>query len=247
MARRFIAALSVVVIIVLFAFTARLNPIASTSPQELTVISRTRGDEVLTANVLNNQVRITLKNNHIDTITAFAISIGDTTIKEDFAYSEINFGIEPGDTFQKSYSSSPSPGSELPSVYLLTVLLKNGTNDGNFKVAQEMRDSRLGQKTQILRTLKVLEKEELSRQDLNIIKGKIVSALNTGEVETRSILQELTSRSDTKLSDNLRNGLQWGREKMLRRFEAVEQLPTEHREQAYMRFKDQLRKLLEKL
>jgi hypothetical protein len=83
MPRRFIAALSIVAIILLCAYTAQLNPSASASPQGLTVISQTRGDEVLTADVLNNQVRIMLKNNHNDTITAFAISFGDMTIKED--------------------------------------------------------------------------------------------------------------------------------------------------------------------
>jgi hypothetical protein len=95
MPRRFIAALSFLAIIALFAYLALLNPKASASPQKLTVISRTRGGEVLAADVLDNQVRIRLKNNHRDTITAFAISFGNTIVKEDFAYSEVHFGIEP--------------------------------------------------------------------------------------------------------------------------------------------------------
>lgn len=247
MLRRFLGAAIVLSILGLLVYTVQLNPGAQASPPELTVVTKTSGHEEVKATILDGQVIFRLKNNHRETITAFAINIGDLIIKEDFAYSDVHFGIEPGDTFEKSYSLSPSPGSELPTVYLLTVLLKNGTNDGNFKVAQEMEDSRLGQKTQILRTLKVLEKEERSRQDLNIIKSNIVSALNTGEVETRIILEELTSRSDTKLSDDLRNGLQLGREKMLRRLEEMEQLPTEHREQAFMKFKDRLRKRFSKL
>src|SRR5690349_2696555 len=178
MPRRFITALIVVATILLLAYTVPLNRKASASPQELTVISRTRGDEVLTAEVLDNQVRIRLKNNHRDTITAFAIYFNNTTIKVDFAYSEVHFGIEPGDIFQKSYPLSPSPtGSELPTLYLLTVLLKNGANEGNFKVAQEIQDERLGQKIQILRTLRVLEKEGESGKDLKTIKSDIVAAL----------------------------------------------------------------------
>src|SRR5260370_2670085 len=138
MRRRFLAVLSGLIIILVVAFTMVLNaknPRASTSSKEITVISQTRGDEVLTAEILNTQVKIRLKNNHKDTITAFAIRFTDVTIKEDFAYSEVNFGIEPGDTFQKDYPVSPSPtGSELPTLYLLTVLLKDGTKDVDSKV-----------------------------------------------------------------------------------------------------------------
>lgn len=249
MARRFIAALSVVAVIVLLAHTALLNPKTSASPQELNVISRTRGDEVLTAEVLDNQVRIRLKNNHRETITAFAINFGSTTIKEDFAYSDVHFGIEPGDTYQTSYAVSPSSIGELPTLYLLAVLLKDGTHGGNSTVAQQIKDQRLGQKIQILRTLRILEKEGQSHKDLKTIKSDIFAALNSGEVETRIILNELqpSSRTDSKLWDDLRNGLHWGREKVLRRFEEIEQLPIEHREQAFMKFKDRSQKLFAKL
>lgn len=249
MPRGFIAALIVVAVIVLLAYTLLLNPKASASSKEPNVISRTKGHEILTAEVLNNQVRIRLKNNHTDTITAFAISFSNTTIKEDFAYSDVHFGIEPGDTFEKSYSVSPSPRGELPTLYLLTILLRNGAKDGNLAVAREIEDVRLGDKIQILRTLRILETEGQSPKDLKKIKSDIVAALNAGEFETRIIINELqpSSRTDSKLSDDLRAGLQWGRETMLRRFEVVEQLKTEHQEQALREFKDRLHKLFAKL
>ena len=248
--RRFIAALSVLVIIVVLANTAQLNRLASATPQELKVMSRTRGNEVLTAGVVNNQVRIKLKNNHKETITAFAIRFDDTTIREDFAYSEVHLGIEPGDTFQKDYAISPSPISpDPPPLYLLTVILKNGATDGDFKVAQEIKDVRLGDKIQILRTLRILEREAQSGKDLKTIKSDIVAALDRSEFETRIILNELQPgwRSDSKLSDDLRNGLKWGRQTILRRFEVIEQLPTEDREQAFMQFKDRTHKQFAKL
>ena len=100
MPRRFIASLSVVAIIVLLAYSLLSNPKASASAKEVNVISLTRGHEVLTAEILNNnQLRIRLKNNHKDTMTAFAISFADTVIKVDFAYSDVHFGIQPGDHF----------------------------------------------------------------------------------------------------------------------------------------------------
>jgi hypothetical protein len=250
MERRFVAPLITLLLIGSFTYTVLYNPSASASVKEVNVISRTKGDEVLTAELLNDQLKISLKNNHKDTITAFAISFTDTKIKEDFAYSEVHFGIEPGETFQKSYPVSLSPvGPELPPLYLLTVLLKNGAGDGSSKVAQEIEDVRLGNKIQILRTLRILEKEGQSRKDPKIIKSDIVAALNAGEFETRIILNELqlSSPSDSKLSDDLRNGLQWGREKMLRRFEVVEQLPAEERQKAIMELKERSRKLFAKL
>ncbi len=221
-------------IIGLFAYPVLFNPSASASPQELTVISRTRGVEVLTADFVDDQIRIRLQNNHKETITAFAIKFGTTVVKEDFAYSEVHFGIEPGETLEKSYPYSRSSyGAELPTVHLLTVLLKGGTNDGDSKVAQEIKDERLGEKIQIHRMLKILEKEGLSRKDIKVLKGDITAALDAGEDDARLIRKELRPASgmDDELSENLKEGLHWGREKMLRRFQTLEQLPTERQEE----------------
>lgn len=250
MRRQFLAAFSIVGIIAVFGFTARLNRSSPASPQELNVISRTTGNEVLTAAVLDNELRIRLTNNHQDTITAFAISFRDTTIKVDFAYSEVNFGIEPGDTFQKNYPVSPfASGSEPPPVYLVTVVRKKGTNDGDSQVAQEIKDERLGEKIQVLRTLRILEKQRQSLKDLKIIKTDLVDALNTAEFKTRIALNELqpNSPNNQKLADHLKTGLQVGREKMLQRFEVLEQLPTEYQDQGFMELKQRLNKLLAKL
>lgn len=128
-------------------------------------------------------------------------------------------------------------------------MLKNGAKDGKLKVAQQIKDVRLGNKIQLLRTLRILEKEGKSHKDLQIIKSDIVAALNASESETRIVLNELQpgSGSDSKLSDDLRNGLHWGREKMLRKFEVLEQQPTEYRDRGFMELKNRAHKLFEKL
>jgi hypothetical protein len=248
MVRKFVAPLMALIAISLSTYMVVFNSSASASPQELTVISRTRGGEVLTAQVIGNEVKMRLKNNHRDTITAFAISLNGTTIKEDFAPSPVHFGIEPGDTFENSYPLSPSPTGELPTLYLLTVLLKNGARDGNLKVANEMEDVRLGEKIQVLRTLRILEKQGQLRKDLKTIKSDIEAALNAGEYETLITLKELQpTRNDSKLSDHVRNGLQWGRETLQHKLEAIEQMPSEFRELALIRLKEGSQKLLAKL
>ena len=250
MLRRIVGAAILLPVLGFLVYMVRSNPQAQASPQELTLITKTRGQEELKATIVDDEIRFRLKNNHRETITAFAISFGETTIREDFAYSDVNYGIEPGDTFEKSYPISPSPlGSQLPTLYLLAVLLKNGAADGNPKVSHEIKDERLGEKLQILRTLRILEKEGVIPTDLKTIKNDITSALNTDESQTRMDLSELQSftRRDNKLSDDLRSGLQVGREKMLQRFGVLEQLPAENREKGFLEFKERANKLLAKL
>jgi hypothetical protein len=250
MLRRFLAAVGALSILLVFTYTVLLNPSVSASPQELTVKSQTKGDEVLKADFLDDQIRIRLLNNHKATITAFAIRFDDTTVIADFAYSEVHFGVEPGETFENSYPfSRSSSGAELPTLHLLTVLLKDGTSDGNSKVAQQIKEERLGEKIQIHRVLKLFEKEGFSRKDIKAVKGDVLAALDSGEYEARILRKELlpSSSMDDSLSEDLKSGLHWGREKMLRKFETLEQLPIERQEQGLIELKGRAQKLLSKL
>jgi hypothetical protein len=52
---------------------------------------------------------------------------------------------------------------------------------------------------------------------------------------------------DDNLSEDLKSGLHWGREKMLRKFQTLEQLPTERQEQGLIELKGRAQKLLSKL
>lgn len=250
MARSLLAAIGALSVLFVFTYTTRLNTGVSASPQELTVKSRTKGSEVLRADFVDNEIRIRLQNNHKQTITAFAISFGSTTVKVDFAYSEVRFGIQPGETFEKSYSFSRlSLHTELPTLHLLTVLLKDGTTDGESKVAQQIKDQRLGEKIQLHRMLKILEKEGVSRKDIKALKAEIAAALEAGEYEARIIRKELVpaSKMDDDVSEDLKKGLHWGRETMLRRFQDVEQLPAERQEEGFMQLKERAHKLFAKL
>ena len=249
MSRQFLAAISALSILLVLTFTLVTNPSVSASPQEITVVSRTKGHEVLTAEAVDNEVRIKLKNNHKDTITAYVITLSDTTISEDFAYSDVHLGIEPGDTLEKSYPLSPLPGgSKLPTLHLLAVLLKDGTSDGDSKVAQAITDERLGEKIQLHRMLKILQKEG-SGKDIKALKGDVTAALDAGEYEVRVIRKELLPASgmDDDLSQDLQNGLHWAREKMLRELQTLEELPTERQEQGLTRLKARSQKLFAKL
>jgi len=247
MSRRYVTGLSVLVLIALVACALLFNPRASASPRELTVKSQTKGYEVLKAYLVDNEVRIQLQNHHPETITAVALRItGTASVKEDFAYSEVNFGIEPEGTFEASYPVAP--GAEVPTVLLLAVMLKDGTEDGDARAAQQIKDQRLGQKLQIVRALRILEREGQSRKDLKTTKSDVFAALNTSDSETLVSLSELSpSRSDNQLSDELKAGLRWGREKMLRKLDDLEKQPAEDQAQGLTRLKDKAHKLVAKL
>jgi len=250
MLRRFLAAVGALSILLVFTYTVLLNPRVSASPQELTVKSQIKRDEGLKADFLDDQIRIRLRNNYTETITAFVIRFDDTTVIADFAYSEVHFGIEPGETFEKSYPfSRASVGAELPTLHLLTVLLKDGTSDGNSKVAQQIKDERLGEKIQIHRILKIFEKEGFSRRDIKAVKGDVTAALDADEYEARIVRRELlpSSSIDDNLSEDLKSGLHWGREKILGKLQTLEQLPTERQEQGLPEVKSRAQKLLSKL
>jgi hypothetical protein len=253
MLRRFLATLIALPIISLFVYTTLINPGAKASPKQFTVVTRTRGYEVLKAEALDDQVKFTLENNHEHTITAFSITFGSTfKITEDFAYSEVHKGIAPGDIFEKSYQLSPSDvRPELPTLSLLTVLLENGSDDGDSVEAQKIKDERLGEKIQIFRTLRILERQAKLPKDLKVLTDDVVASLNAAESETLITLNELQgaapSSKRNKLSDGVEAGLQAGREKMLQKLEALERFPNDRREAAFEDLKTRFNQLVVKL
>lgn len=256
MLRPFLSVLLFVPILSLLVYTVLLNPAAepSRASQDPVVLNKTTGCEIK-ADVVGDHVTITLKNNYRETVTAYAIGLGNTfRITEDFAYSEVQAGIAPGDIFKKSYplpTSLPGSGTTL---YLLTVLLENGGDDGNSLIAEKIRDERLGEKIQVLRTLRILEKHKNLPRNLNALKGDLVAALNTDESETLITLNELqladplsTRRNKKELSHDVRKGLQVAREKMLRTVEALQEVPIESRERAFIESQSRSNKLFRKL
>jgi hypothetical protein len=247
MLRRLAIALIVPSIVGLLVYTVLLNPAEpSRASQDPLVVNKTTGCEIK-AEIVNNQVAITLKNNHAKTVTAFAIGFGNNhRITEDFAYSEVHLGIAPGEVFQERYPQPPLTGS-VPTLYLLTALLENGSHDGNFLIAQKIRDERLGEKVQVHRTLRILENQKTLGKDPKALKDEVDAALSKAEPETLATLNELARTTPKQLSDDVKRGLQVGREKMLRRLAALEQFPSESRERELMELKARFSALLTRL
>jgi hypothetical protein len=254
MFKRILAALILLPVVGLLIYTVLLNPSADASSQQPTVVSKTTGSETLKAELVNNEVKISLKNNHKQTITAYTISYDDTQITEDFAYSDVHSGIAPGDVYEKSYSFFPSSRGSVPTLYLLTVVLEDGGHDGDADAARKIKDERLGEKIQVLRTLRIIESHKNTPSDLKRFKDDVSAALNTAESETLMALDELqpvpslsAESNNKKLSDDVRAGLQVGREKMLRRVEVLEKVPSDSLDRAFSELRRRSSNLLAKL
>lgn len=248
MLRRLLAGLILLASIGLVTYTVLFSS-AKASPNELTVVSHTKGYETVKAEVVDGQIKFSLKNNHKQNITAYAISIGSLNVIEDFAYSETNDGISPGETFQSNYEVSPDVGTTSPSLNFLTVVLGNGNSDGIKQIAQKIRDERQGEKVQIHRGLQLLEKYSKLPKDLKALKKEVETLLDTDEEKALATLNELQAESGTRkeVSDKFRQGLIVGRGKMIQRIEALEQFSDDYKETAFTKLKTVSKRILTRL
>jgi hypothetical protein len=254
MSRSFLSTLILSSIFSLLVYTVLLSPAAepTRASQDPIVVNKTKGCE-MEASIVGGEVFISLKNNHNDTITAFSIGLGKNhSVTTDFAYSDVRLGLAPNEVYQDRYRLPSSLTGSVPTLYLLTTVLENGGVDGDPVIARRIKEDRLGEKVQVYKALRILEKEEDKKpRDLKTLKSDVAAALNTSDAETLTTLNELQSidpaSSDNRLSEGVRGGLQTGREVVLRRLEELENLPSDWVDEGFDRLKTRFRKLLKRL
>lgn len=208
----------VVISLGVFAFTVK----PSKTPQNaaLRTVNRTDAFSVVKAELDQNGLSITLKNNSVKTITAFSISPAKgVTIIEEFLLAETpDIGVKSNQVFSKTYHV---PNSFQPqSVEINALILEDGTVEGDLSAARQIEDSRLGQQIQMRRAVNEL-KTYISdpRADISQLEGNLVKALNASDDDTLNTILELKpSRKDAKqqFSNSLREGLDNGRQNVLR-------------------------------
>jgi hypothetical protein len=219
--------ISTIVLVSLIGISA-LSGNRSTTQQNapLQIANRTRAFAVIKAERGSNEFSITLKNNSAKTITAFSISPSKGfTITEEFILAEISdVGIGPDALFSKTY---PTLASIQPqSIEIKALIFDDGTAEGDTRAVRQMEDSRLGQQIQIRRAVKELENFLAKGSgDVSEFKRNLSTALNSSDYDTLNILTELKpSRAITQqpLSADLREGLDNGRQSVLRRLSEAE-------------------------
>lgn len=200
----------------------------STTQQDapLRIVNRTQAFSVIRAERGSNEFSITLKNNSDKTITAFSISpTKGFTITEEFVLGEISdIGIAPSALFSKTYPTLVSIQPQ--SIEIKALVFDDGTAEGDTRAVRQIEDSRLGQQIQIRRAIKELGNYlAKSNGDVSELKRNLGTALNSADDETLNILTELNpSRTTTgqPLSADLREGLNNGRQNVLRRLSEAE-------------------------
>ena len=218
-----ISVIAIVLLIGISALSGNHRTMQQNAP--IQIVNRTQAFSVVKAERGLDEFSITLRNKSAKTITAFSISPAkEFKIIQEFVLADSEIGIEPNALFSKSYANFNY--TQPQSIEIKALIFDDGTAEGDPREVREMEDSRLGEQIQMRRAVKELEKFLAKGPgDVSEFKRNVDNALNSSDDDTLSILAELKpSRTNTKepLSDDLRRGLNNGRQNVLRRLAEAE-------------------------
>jgi hypothetical protein len=209
-------------------------PAPKPTTQDLVLINKTSGFQILGAERIGNELTVVGKNNYPQSITAFVLTVGNGfRITEDFSTADLSdeVGIQPQRTFTRKY---PLPFNQATgTVTLEAVVLDDKSGDGDAAVFEDIRATRLGQAVQIKRALKVFEKYSNDRSDLENLKVDMRAALERPELDTFEAIKEfhplgtINRKSHQALSDFVKEGLAAGQADILRKIDEAKASPYE--------------------
>jgi hypothetical protein len=203
------------------------------------VRNQTKSCEVLSAEKHQNHIKMILKNNNDKAITAFLISSRTSpedvfSVKVEFAYSESDFSITPGSTYEKVFGiDSDLNAQETPSLVLSAVIFDDKSSEGDLQFVQEIEDERLAEKIEFMRTITLLDKMlALSNNELQTyfnkdLKEDLFTALNLSKKELTAQLvkerpQMKISKEADEIPESIEIGLQTGRASVYRKIQYLE-------------------------
>lgn len=210
----------------------KTSPSKPASQDDVPVINKTTGFQVVQVKRLDNGLALSLKNNYPRRITAFVLTVGDGfRITEDFITSEVSdeVGIQPQQTFERTYPLPTDKTTER--IVLQAIVLDDKTGDGDAIIFEDIKDTRLAQAVQIRRSLKVLEKYLNDRSGVENLKTEMAAALDRPQSETLNALKEIrpigtvNRKNAEALSHSVKAGLSAGREDVLRRLGEAKVFP----------------------
>lgn len=223
-------------VLALFSLTALVfttsSPSTKSAAQDFVPINKTSGLQILQAKHIGNELKLSLKNNYAQRVTAYVLTIGTFRIAEDFFIAEppTEFGIQPQQTFERSFTLSTRQLTE--TVTLQAAVLEDKTGDGDPVIYEDIRDTRLGQAVQIKRALKVLEKYVDDTPDLESLKAEMLDALSRHELDTLEAIRKIrplgtiNRDSEQALSSSVKQGLSAGRNDILTKIDEAKVVPS---------------------
>jgi hypothetical protein len=205
------------------------------------VNNHTQTCKVLSAEKHNGHIKLSIRNDSKKNMTAFVVALstrpGDLfTVKEEFAYSEIDFVIAPGATYEKAISIPPSLDNQktIP-LTLLAVVFDDKSAEGDPQVVRGIEHERFGERVQLMRTISLLNKmleqpeSKVSTYFDETFKRDLSDALNGPESDVLTQLKKerpriMSNQRVDELPDQLKEGLHTGQEYVLQKLHDLETL-----------------------
>lgn len=165
-------------IIVTVCAGAILWPSGARAPQEsnrVSVANETSSLEVINLQRDGETIHLTLRNGYSKSITGFQVEVGRVTVQSELAGTDETF--LPG-ALQEKYYPAQSNGAQ-ESVRVLAVVFEDGTSDGHPVYVKQIKDKRLGEKTQLGRALplvrKALESADADTEALDKLRNEMLA------------------------------------------------------------------------
>jgi hypothetical protein len=170
--------------------------------KQISISNKTQALQVTRAEVIGNQIHLSVRNGYQQNINWFRLALGKTTsIEADFAFTETGV-LSPGQTYQDAYPLDPN--SDLATITIVAVVFQDKTGEGDETYLKFIREKREGQKLGLKRLLPFLEKSSSSTDN------SIESVLEALEKEATTEPAE-----DASVSEARRIGLRNVRERIL--------------------------------
>ncbi len=233
--KRYIAPFAIVIVLACTAFLV-VNALSKMQQKSgIRITNKTKAINAEGSDTDFNDIHLRLRNDYDKDITAFVISIGNFSYKEEFIYSETDKVLTPGASYN---SDIPLPsslkGRQDQELVIRAVVFADKTSDGDQKVISEIEEERLGEKVQIQRILPKLKHAlnfpEIARN--NLISGQfeaeVASVLDASESDTLTALDTLSPQIATikrwpkgKISGQVDSGLKTGKEAALHKLQRI--------------------------
>jgi len=198
----------------------------------------TRSCELLNVEKHKDHIKVSVQNNSDKAITAFALTsrIGPRmvfTFKEEFAFSEIDIVIRPGESYDRVVSI-PGSLSRLAEINLnlAAIMFEDNSSEGDPHIIRDMEDFRLGQKIQLMKILPVIERlSRLSESEIGISWNQtawhdLEVALNASNTESLSNLNRkpLSNDDSGNPSEQFESGVQSARESVFQKYQDLKDI-----------------------
>ncbi len=185
-----------------------------------------------------DHIQVSIQNNSDKAITAFVITSRMDprtvfTFKEEFAFSEGDLVIAPGQSYDKliTIPSSLNRQNEIDLI-LSAVIFDDNNSEGDPNIIRDIEDNRSGQKIQLMKAFSVIERlSRLSNIEMGIYWNKdarndLEAALNAPDTELLIKLNKkhLNNSEPYHESEQFQLGVQAGKESVFYKFQELKDI-----------------------